>query len=366
MTSKIYEILGGVDTNNKDISNRINIVGGYDKYTKPVNTEMRIGDLSKMFVKVKITEWDSFKKNYFINNKLPDKYYDNFIERLNIIFTLPYNIDNDADLLYMVSEIYNAPAEQIYNVIESRLNFLESYKKSIHHLFMSLKVFIESLIELFVQIREEYIETHKMSDNKSNNFKDLLERWYNIDTGNNINTSSLILFFSFHPQKISFEKSIPKIHWNIKGNSVDKKINDFLKKIKNAKFEYIGYCPHVFMERFNILLKFPIDDLIDIINTLQPNKALLNQVNIINSKIQKTNIKVSHGCCNNIKKEKFTYKAPTSNAEKIKVFSKYAELYIDLYEKMLPHLIKKEKYINDISKKNNDISNDIISIKIVS
>jgi hypothetical protein len=366
MTSKIYEILGGIDTNNKDISNRINIVGGYDKYTNPVNTEMRIGDLSKMFVKIKITEWDSFKKNYFTNNKLPDKYYDNFIERLNTIFTLPYNIVNDTDLLYMVSKFYSAPAKQIFNSIESQLNFLESYKKSIQHLFMSLKVFIENLIELFVQIREEYIETSKLRNNKSNNFKDLLERWYNIDVENNIDTSSLILFFNFHPKKISFEKSIPKIHWNIKGNSVDKKIINFLKKIKNTKFEYIGYCPHVFMERFNILLKFPINDLIDIINTLQPNKLLLNQVNIINSKIQKTSIGVSHGCCDKIKKEKFTYKVPKSKDEKVKIFSKYADLYIDLYKQMLPHLIKKEKYINDISKKNNDISNDIISIKIVS
>ena len=363
MTSKIYEILGGVDKNNKDISDIINIVGGYNKYTKPINTEMRIGNLSKMFVKIKLVEWNSFKKNYFVKNKLPDKYYDKFIERLNIIFTLPYNIDNDNDLLYMISKIYNAPIENIYNTIESQINFLDPYKKSVHHLFMSWKVLIEKLIELFVQLREDYIETNKSHKNKPNNFKDLLERWYNIDIENNVDTSSLILFFNFHPQKISFEKSIPKIHWEIKGNPVNKKIVNFLKKIKNTKFEYVGYCPHVFMERFNILLKFPINDLIDIINTLQPNKDLLNQIKLLNSKIQKTTITPSDKNYNNIKKQKFVYNPPTSKEEKTKIFSKYVDLYMELYNQVLPHLIKKEKFIGEISKKINEIANEINDIK---
>ena len=69
-----------------------------------------------------------------------------------------------------------------------------------------------------------------------------------------------------------------------------------LNKIKENNFEYIGYCPHDAIHRFQLLLKFPTNHLIKLINSVDYNnkyKFINCECNKIIKKVMNLNPKVS-------------------------------------------------------------------------
>jgi hypothetical protein len=404
-SSNLSEILGGIDsTDPTNTTNVISIVGGYNKYLNPYESKMVVGDTIKSFVKNIIIDWDSFKNTYYVNKLLENKYYNKLLETMNNLFPLPFSTNNDTDMLYMIYTIYTSPSHKICNSIEKHVNLLDPFKKTMKYLFMIWKLYIEKLIELFVNLREKFISMNDLSKNIStpnkleyvrNDFNKLVNKWSDIDEENNIDTSSVILFFNFPPKSINLEKTIPKIHWNIKNpkdevketspliNStvvaaLDKKINKFLNAIKKSEFEYLGFCPHIVIKRFKVLLLFPTGDLLDIISDL--NQILKNKSNPSDlcQQIYKQSIpvikkfnEVSNDICKlkpicniKLKKEKLCSvdKFPNKTYLKIKCYEKYINAYINLYKQLLPHLTKKENLICKISVIINVISNDIQKI----
>jgi hypothetical protein len=249
-------------------------------------------------------------------------------------------------------------------------------KQAIRHLFMVYKIYIENLIEIYINLRAEYITIKKLKKvNKHNNFKQLLERWNTIDIENQVNTSSTVLFFNFPPKTIEFEESIPKINWRVKSadKNVSDTINTFLKKIKDEKFKYIGYCPNVYIYRFKLLLKFPIRELIDMIRIIDCNNKYTNLNDKCNKVIKhiqplKEKINELHSpnkfklTKKNIKYIEINKNTPHNN--KIKYFEKYINAFIVIYKELIPYVHKKEKLINDISIGINDLTGYIKNITL--
>jgi hypothetical protein len=372
----LHEILGGIDMSIDDNTTTIEIIGGFNKYLEPQKNTMVVGNITKTFVKNKITEWKTFQDVYYKDGELELKYYDKFMDVMNIIFPLPVSTESDKDLVYMIYTIYNSNTAQIINGIEKFLNLIDPFKLTMRELFMEWKMYLEKLIEIFVELREQYIDTKlKTSEfkNTENNFSALVERWSEIDTENKIDTSSPILFFNFPPSAINLEKTIPKIEWHIKGapDKITNTIDTFLSAVKKVKFEYIGFCPHLLITRFKLLLNFPVAELLNIIKILNTTKdfdikqhekikqseKIINEINLLKNQI---NLKLTTKNFN-IKRHKVGKISdfPKNPNDKVKFYEKYIDAYLDLYQRLIPIFVKKEKDICEISVKINLISKDI-------
>jgi len=394
----IISMLGGVDKMGGE-SNTIEVIGGFDKDLNLSYKNIVTGDITKTFLKNKITEWESFKEVYYEKGKLDKKYYDKFIAMLNDIFILPFYCDDEKELLHMICNIYSASNSQIYVAMSNTLNLINSVKLIIKHLFMSYKVFIEKLIEIYVILRNNHITKNNIQkQNKYNDFKPLINKWIDIDMENNINTSSVILFFNFPSKKVKLEKSIEKIEWYIKGASKDitTATDKFMSEIKSNDFYYCGFCPFIPIERFKILSRFPVSALIKLIKLLNNSTTELKilehpiagrfkettgsfktmsvkatvtiDINIINQIEQNINnlkllnkdiVKINNIHINKLSKHKITKHKPTNKNDYIAVFEKYICAYLDLYKQVAPTFIKKEKLINDLLTKVNTISKSI-------
>jgi hypothetical protein len=195
----------------------------------------------------------------------------------------------------------------------------------------------------------------------------LINRWSEIDIENKVDTSSPILFFNFPPKKAKLENTIPSIEFRINGTDshISNSINVFLKNSK--KFAYNGFCINMVIKRFNLLMMFPVSDLLHIIILLDINKKYTH----INKRIEKiTNeIKKLKKCIFSIN----DYKTVTINKQtvpklkdfpknpkdKIKFYETYIDAYLDIYQQILPLFSKKEKLICELSLCVNLIAADV-------
>jgi hypothetical protein len=375
----ILNKLGGVDKMDNSDKTIITVNDGFDKKLQIQTKKIVLESKSKAFLKNKITEWAIFKDIYYIKGSLDDKYYDNFIETANNIFILPFYCDDNKELAIMVKSVYNATNKQLYIAMMNNLDLFHSIKLSIKHLFMAYKCFIEKIIEKFMILRNEYINIlnkKKSKPSKINDYDMILDKWIQIDINNNINTSSIILFFNFPSKKITLEKSIKKMEWSIPNSGdVNKLINKFLLKIKSNNFYYCGFCPLIPIERFKILIRFPITELINAINLIQLKINNINQTTYINSNIN--NIihvinsislisndinDINDKCITKITKKSITEGHPKTKSQYIKLFETYIDAYLDIYTQIIPLFIKKEASINILLTKVDKISNKILHI----
>ena len=376
--------LGGIDIISK--CNKIvtiQTVGGFDKYLNLLTNDIVICNIVAAFFKNKIIQYDTFKDVYYVNDKIDTKYFVNFINTINNICLLPFNCNDPAELSIMIANIYNAPNKQIFNAFDNTLQLIDSMKPAIKHLFIAYKIFIEKLIEIFIFLRNKYLDDEPDQINDKNDFNMLIEKWVAVDIENKINTSSLILYFNFPPKNITIEKSIKRIKYKFNGTSsksmlLQKLMNEFMKESKKNNFYYCGFCPFIPLERFKLLLKFPIDKLIHIIKLLDSSNTYYKQINKITTNIfDITRLNIEIRKINNItdfniikkKHPQLLKKTPgikqLSNTDKqqyIKFFESYICLYLDLYKQVTPHFIKKEKKICDLVVQINKISKEVINI----
>lgn len=374
-------MLGGVDKISGEF-NIVEVVGGFDKNLNLSYKNIVTGDITKTFLKNRITEWELFKEVYYEKNKLDKKYYDKFIEMLNNIFILPFYCDDEEKILNMVYSIYNSSNNQIYVAMSNTLDLLNPLKSILKHLFMNYKVFIEKLIEVYIILRNDYITKNNIQEqNTYNNFDLLINNWIDIDMKNKTNTSSVILFFNFPPKNVKLEKSIKKIEWHIKGANEDitTTIDKFISELKSNKFYYCGFCPYIPLKRLELLSKFPIDTLIKMIKLLnisnnksktkdQPVIIHINIINQIEQNIKHLNqlnndiVKINNIHISKLTKHKITKHKPINKDEYIAVFEKYIYAYLDLYKQVAPTFIEKENLINNLMTKINTISKNISNL----
>lgn len=361
-------IIGGVIDTISGGTKFLTVSGGFSKKLKHKEHKIVIGNETKNFINNRMLEWDSFKSTFYTNGKLDPKYYDKFLNALNSIFIMPFFTVSENEILYFINNIYKAKPSEIFNGLQKVIPVNNTIKSAIRHLFMVYKIYIEKTIELYVSLRGKYItDKHLSAKNKENNFAEMLEKWHLIDSKNSIDTSSTILYFNFPPPDIEFEKTIPKIEWGIKGCAVklDASIKKFLNKIKATKFNYIGFCPHVAIARFKLLLDFPIDELSEMITEMDPKYNKKNECQKIVKKIGKItesykNISQNDIHISRVKVDDISsFGKKMSVEKKIKCFEKYIAAFLKMYKDLIPHMAKKEKAINNIAISINDIASDI-------
>jgi hypothetical protein len=299
---------------------------------------------------------------------------------MNDVIPMPIYTTNENELLYLMKNLYNASPNEIMVAMSKSINLYTPLKSSIRHLFMIYKIYIEKLIEIFVQLRNAHIKnsSHVISFNK------LVDRWNAVDIENDISTSSLILFFNFPPNSANIEKSIPVIEWvipKIKGKSEallkpNKKIKEFLLAVKTNGFKYMGFCPHAAVARFKLLLKFPIKELLCVIAALDHDKkysginakcsSIIPKVKALQKKVEALSVKKSMSFAKpklprNIEKlQKFP--KGMADSKKVKVFENYVDGFSVIYKNIAPHLVSKEKAINNIAIGINIVAKDLQNI----
>jgi hypothetical protein len=376
MNKELKELFGGYDKL-AGSPKKLTISGGFTKDNKHIEHKIIIGDLAKNFVKNKIIEWDAFKSAYYKKGKINKKYYNQFINAINDIFPLPIHTTDEDELLFLVSNIYKTNPNEIITALMKSVNIISSLKSAIRHLFMVYKVYLERMIEIYINLRNGYITKFNLQKNNNLiNFDEITARWNIIDTKNDIDTSSPILFFSFHPSTIKFEKTIPKLKWdikstNIKHKKINRKAGEFLDEIKNRKFVYVGYCPHIAIDRFKSLLKFPINNLIEMIKLIDYDNEyscidkkctlITRKVVELSSKVSEIHTKDKSLVCMKDIEVKVLQEFPknTKISKKIKYFEQYVDAFIQLYKDLIPRLIEKEKYINNLAIDINKIAEDL-------
>ena len=371
---KLKKILGGLNEHTETIT----VSGGFTVNNIHMEHSIVIGNATSNFIKNKIIEWDTFKSIYYKDNNLDPKFYTKFLSVLNNIYILPNFTTDENEILYMINNIYKAKPSEIINGLLKIINIYQPLKLAIKHLFMIYKVYIEKLIETYVDLRDTCVS--KLKNATQNNFKEMSARWNIIDTENKIDTSSPILFFNFPPATINLEKSIPIIEWQINSKNGDHKkinllVNEFLKEIKTRNFEYVGYCPMSVSYRFQLLLKFPVNHLIHMIDALRQynhkpinskkhcdfNSNIVKKINALTKKIEDVNKSIPSDIKIKYTKVADIQKFPKNMAisQKIQCFEQYIKAFIQLYKDLIPHIIKKEKSVNVLAININMVASDI-------
>lgn len=382
MNSDVKSILGGIDTVVGENSH-LQVSGGISTKNTHINKYISSGNKSKTYVKNKIIEWDSFKEVYYINGTLDDKYFKNILKTANDILPLPIYTIKYYDFIYMADTLYNEDLDKISNALINTYDIYDPFKQSIRFLFMSYKVYIENIIEIFVKFRNLHVDSNEIL-----NFNELIEKWTFIDLENKTETSSIILFFNFPPSSLTLDSTIPIIKWKIhnkKNPQIYKKYNklidEFLNRVKTLKFQYIGFCPYVSVKRLFAIFNFPTSQLLQAIYELdkisknpQKFKKKINiKCNCIIKnigKLQKNMNMIKTPVILSYSKKKYTKPIclqqtncnSIHKSNKIKNLEKYIELYLHLYKKTLPAISKREVLINNVSQSLSEISINIQNI----
>ena len=172
--------------------------------------------------------------------------------------------NNTVELLDV---LYHLPAQAHLGCMVRQFYIFEPMSHAIFELFNTIRQHYEYIVELFINIRNNYI-SRKKTGNKLNNWDQLVKRWTTADIKYKLDSSSVILLF-LNPTK-SATKSL--IQYDIKSMNA---VITPLKKAINS-FKYLGFCPKVPEKRMQALLEFPLDHFVRAIRAISPNIMLPN------------------------------------------------------------------------------------------
>ena len=302
-------------------------------------TEYKLNvDYLDNYLSTKIKLWDSFNKNYTDKEMRTKK---------QNLFNLAYDIaPNNLASYKSIVDTYNS--HDLIKTIFNDMDILKPIRKTLRHLFMTWKSYIESIIQIFVDNRNEL-------DVAKNNFDKMLQIWKDLDDEHEIDTTSFILFFNFPPKNFEL-KNVPKIDFSIKSNS---HISAFNKKTKD--FYYKGYCDFDIINRWDLLLKFPITELIAANNSI--SKTKIPKVNKIYVEMHKTVADINKHINKllilfktEIKKSVYVDESKDDVNQYKDIISAYIKVYKDInpiYKNVKNEVVLISKLINDISTKIN-------------
>jgi len=274
-------------------------------------------------------------------------------------------------ILPMSKKIYNLPDKfHIISMIKQYFIY-EPLSLVIHNIFMIFKNHYEQIFNDFITARNKYIVENKLDNNRNKiidlNF--LLDYWGDINIQNNIDTSSLILYFINTTENIDNNLDITII-------DADKNIVSLIKILQNKlkKFNYPGFCPKVPYTRLKKLLIFPLETFVKVIKLLDKEyktidyklienkiKKILDNFHLVNPLLEYKNIyKREKNPINKIyklieKEEKFKKRKKNEHEQNdhkimIETIKWYVDKTLQLRKQILPEAKKLEKYYNELAK----------------
>ena len=319
-------------------------------------------------VRNKFIDYKLFKEIYNIeNNTLEKKYLQSF--KLNMCDILPLNnkIYNSLNThLEKITYTYNLSNTDIINLLIDYFKINDNKVISYKILFHAYKNMIEKLIEIFIKLKNDKNDKNDKTDknNKNNKIDKLKNIWNTYSIKNNINTSSILLYFLFNKHN--------SIKYNLLSNSkesgiINEKINIFKNILHQMNYKYLGFCPFDYENRLHSILAFPIEELINCIKIMDKKKIYINIYNSIDElkkyiQKNKTKIKGYNTCVLEIlidmknaikidKKRKINLIKidKLDNLKLVYTYIQFIQYIFYFYIQCLPYLIKLEDNYYNLS-----------------
>jgi len=219
--------------------------GSYDKYAKVGGKDFNLGKPHNS-IRQKIIYWKTYQEYHKANistGQIDEKLFYEEVKKL-------LNLVPDDDIPSLLEKIYTLPDREHVLQINRECLAYEPVSSAIRKLFMLLKQHYETTITYFIQTQNEKTRVINVLD-------DLYEEWKTIDKEKALESSSLLLLFMNPPFRTD---SVVVLDLD------NPKINDFNDKLFD--FHYLGFCPKVPLIRLEALLKFPIFELVDAIQSM--------------------------------------------------------------------------------------------------
>lgn len=316
----------------------IKIYGGVNKIIKK-NIDNQV--LNK--IKNKCIDHKLFKKNYYIkDNAINVKYIELLKMHMYDILPLNNKIYNSFNTCFeKIKYTHSLSYVSIINLLIDYFKLNDNKIMSYEILFHSYKNMIEKLIEIFIKL-------------KNDDISNIRKEWCVYNNKNNINTSSVLLYFLFNKHN-SINYNLSTI--SFENNIINTKINIFLDKLNKINYRYLEFCPHYYENRLQSILSFPIEELIDCIKSMDKNNNYVNKYKIIYElkiyiKKNKINIKKLNNSIseiiddiNNIEinKKKNTFvNNNISDIPLINIYTDFIEYMFYIYKSYLPYLLEIE------------------------
>ena len=212
-----------------------------------------VSDRFKSMLRDSFIDWGTFLEIYH-NNLSYTLMYDQMIKLLNI----KENENLREFMLPLIKKIYHLPASAHMACMVKQFMIYEPLSVIIHSLFTTIKMHYESIVDKFLQCRNNYISTNNLND-KTNNIPRLKKYWQNMDQQYNLDSSSVTLLFLHPPAGLK-----SKLNFNITG------LESYIAPLKDAvkQFRYLGFCPKVPQVRLKALLDFPINEFTNAITAM--------------------------------------------------------------------------------------------------
>lgn len=307
-----------------------------------------ISDKFRSMLQDLIIDWGTFLEIYHENVE-----YCDLFDQVTKLLNIKDNENIRESLLPIIKEIYELPAEAQLSCMIKQFIIYEPLSISIHSLFSAIKYHYEIIVKKFIECRNKYIIDHKLKA-PLNNWNELLDSWNESNSKNNLESSSVILLFLHPPKGLDND-----LHIKVPGNKFTELNQKLLKGIK--EFTYPGFCPKVPHQRLVKLLKFPINEFIDILKTLDSSIIFPNYEQIekeisaiLNTKIEKP--KITH----EFKLEKPPSDLDENNkTDRLQLIKWYVSKILEMRKGLFSDGEKYESYYENMAKLISESSNTI-------
>jgi len=349
----IKKIFGGVICSN----NTQKIVGG-SLIGGNATVLKNISNTTQTEIRNRMIDYNAFRNQYLKNNKIDEKYKITLESLLYDIMPFNCNIfEKDTTTTSKIEKLYKLGNKELFILLIDYFKLKEIKTLTYELIFFAYKDLLEKIISIFINLRNSICG--------DNNIKKLENIWKLYNDNNNIDTSSIYLYFIFN--KI---EELPKYKWSIpnkKYKKINNKIQIFLNKIDEVNYNYKGFCPYDIKNRMSSLFSFPIKELLDCIAEMDTDnkyKKIYNDIYDlvvyieINKKYIKNKLNVDYILeqynLNSIKLLKIDRKKEKNIMD---TYTNIVKYMFDAYVKFTPELLRIENKFYKLSNKIEKISN---------
>lgn len=233
-------------------------IGGLEPTAESVilrvdDTDYELSGRFQTMLRDTIIDWETFKEVY--SHGVADA---NMFAQILKLLNLPHVQTSEpiqTALTGLLSTLYKEPAEIHMNQMLRQFMISESMSMAMFALFSTIRIYFENMIKHYSECRNSYISKKKTTDTP-NDLKALTERWESLDAEYDLDSSSTILLFLNPPDVVPRDPAY-KFHVKVRGVPETEALAAAFKK-----FKYPGFCPKVPKKRLDLLLCFPIHELV--------------------------------------------------------------------------------------------------------
>lgn len=228
-------------------------------------TSYVVSDKYKTMIRDSLIDWGTFQE---INPEA--KFEDIFEESTRLLnIKVTDEIKSEENFLRLLKHIHELPASAHIACTMKQFVIYEPLSYAMREVFDKIKHHYEQLVKQFIITRNNHVE-------QKTDFDQLLNNWQRQHDEKELDSSSIILLFINPPEQYT-----SGIEYTVTNH--ESVTNSLAAAVK--QFTYPGFCPRVPGKRLDLLLKFPLNEFITAIKTLDSSASFPNY-NLLESKIE--------------------------------------------------------------------------------